>query len=162
MVIPQLTFANLRALPINVRAVNSHALPGTTKGDFVLDPLNETRVYLKSRFMPQGAATTLQVTIEQASVIQAKQESSNKYARFFEVGGADVYDLRIRMRFEHVDEEGRLLYGQVLDGRRQMHISEHASVAEREQHQAEGLESLFRDMDREVQDLVINKMRLGM
>lgn len=157
-----MTFAHLQPLSVHVRSVDIVNAAGGTEGDFVYDPMNATQDYIKSRFAPQGMQETLAVTIEEASVRKAEKPSGNNVARFFNVGGHEIYNVTLRLRFEHKDEGGRVLYGKVLTGRRKMEIDEHASVAKREKHEMEGLGILFRDMDREITHLVMEDMRLGM
>lgn len=159
--VAQMTFANYAPIPVNVRDVNIQTqAAGPGEGDFIMDPQAAAQEYLKARFAPRGLQGALSATIEEASVRKARKESSDKVARFFAMGGQDVYQVTLRVRFDHLDNAGNVVYGKVLTARRALHITEHASVAEREGHMLEGLEAMFRDLDREVQNMVAYQMHL--
>ncbi len=154
-------FAGVQPVSINVSSVNVHMRTAGTGGDFIADPAAVAEDYVKARFTPRGMANSLEVTIEEATVTRATQEGGTKVEKFFGVGGADVYNITLKVRFDYVESTGRLIYGKVFTARRQMSISEHASVAEREQLEIEGLKKMFGQIDEALQNTVMQEMNLG-
>ncbi len=155
-------FANLQQVPINVSAVNVHIVENKTGGDFISDPAAVTENYVRSRFRPQGMTNSLEVTVEEATVTRATKQGDSKVEKWLNVGGADIYNILLRVRFDYFESNGRLVYGRVFTARRQMTVSEHASVAEREQFEVEGLKKMFNELDAGVQRTVTQDMNLGM
>ena len=161
--LPRLTFAHLAPLKVNVGRVD---IVDASAGDplpvgFVADPARVAQRYFGSRFEAAGTHGTLFVRLEEASVAHEFVPSVEKIARAFKVGGADRYTVRVRMLLEHRDERDRLLYSQAVTGMRVMNISEYASPAEREAHQMQGLETLFREIDNKIPDMVLHGMGIG-
>jgi hypothetical protein len=68
--------------------------------------------------------------------------------------------VKLVMRLEHISPSGTVLYGNTIKAQRTMNITEHASVAEREQHELEGMEKLFADLDAQVVQVVTTGMHL--
>jgi hypothetical protein len=159
---PQMTFAQLQPIPINVNAVNVSIGHSSSAGDFIANPAQVTQNYLKARFAPGGPAGALNVVVEDASVVKLEQPSSNTAMRWMNVGGMDVYNLILRIRFDYAGGPGSRSYGQVFNVRRQINVSEHASIAERERHQLLSLEKMFDELDPAVRKVVLQDMRLGM
>lgn len=158
---PKMTFAHLKPIPVSVYAVNVHKMDGKTEGDFIVDPMTLAEDYARSRFMATGGDGTLEVIIEEASVTKATEESPNNVARLFNVGSMDKYDVVVRMRLEHIASGGNVAYGKTLSARRLLSITEHASVAEREKHEIEGLEKMFSELDKAVHQTVTEGMRIA-
>ncbi len=97
---------------------------------------------------------------ERTDVTRRFEKAGNSAADYMNIGGQDVYDVKVKIRLEHVSERGNVLYGNTISARRVMKISEHTSIAERERHQLEGLEALFADLDRQVTKTVVQDMGL--
>jgi hypothetical protein len=159
--VAQMTFANYTSLPLAVAAVNIETRPaGTMEGNFIMDPQIAAQNYLRARLSAQGGEGSLRAVIEEASVRKGTRESSDRVAQFLNVGGQDVFSVLLKVRFEHVGSAGNVITGKVLTARRLLHISEHASVSDREEYMLEGLEAMFSDLDREVQVLMMHDMRI--
>lgn len=161
--LPRLTFAHLAPLKVNVGRVD---IVDASAGNplpvgFVADPAQVAQRYFGSRFQAAGTQGTLFLRLEEASVVHEFLPSGEKIARALKVGGADRYTVRVKMVIEHRNDRDRLLYSQVLTGTRVMNISEYASPAEREAHQMQGLETLFREIDSKIPDMVLHGMRIG-
>lgn len=156
------SFDHLKPYEVNVAHVDARVMTGSAKGSFIADPAKVLEQYMQSRFLARGSRNGLEATVEEATVVKQEQPSSNRVARYLNVDGSDVYNITLRVRFEHKDSAGATLYGKVLTARRTMHISEHASVADREKTEIVNLERMFGDIDREVTHMVIEDMRLGM
>jgi hypothetical protein len=161
---PQVDFSKLQmvAIPINVSTINTHIREMKVGGAFVADPVEVMQKYLKARYEPRGMQDSLEVTIEEASVTKTEKAADSKVARYFNVGGQDVYNITLRVRFDYVETGGRLIYGRVYTAKRQMGISQHASIAEREQREVEGLEKMLTELDVRIRTMILNDMRLGL
>ena len=153
-------FTHMQQVPINVSSINVHNQHSSVSGDFIGDPAKVADSYVHQRFKPQGMQDSVEVTIEEASVKRSTKKADGKVARFFEVGDADVYDIVLRVRFEHIESGGRLVYGKVFTARRQMTISEHTSLGERERLEMEGLRNMFEQLDQAIYRTVTQEMRL--
>lgn len=159
---PMLTFEHIAPAPINVARISVSNEAAPSEVAFVVSPQNAMEEYLNRRFAAQGLEGELRGVIEEAQVSEAHKPSDSKVGNFFGVAGFDEYNVTVRLRLEWVDQDGIKRYSNVLAARRTMRITEHASVAEREKHQIEGLEILFRDIDREAQRIVLRDMNLGL
>ena len=104
--------------------------------------------YLGNRFRSDGGsnAETLSFVLEQVSLAQDFRESDNRVGAFLGVAGQDVYQLSVTV---HANLEDRLgnMRGKRIHVGRKLFISEHASVAQRDKLQLEGLEALIHSLD---------------
>ena len=146
---------------MNVATVDTHVERGNEAEGFVISPTEASRRYLSSRFQAAGGQGTLRAVMQESTVRHVYNASKGKVAGYLNVAGHDVYDVKLVLRLEHISERGTVLYGNTIKAQRTMNITEHASVAEREQHQLEGMEKLFADLDRQVVHIVASDMRLG-
>lgn len=160
--LPLLTFAHLDPVAVDVGALKTQNEEDPVSESFVVSPYRAIEDYLHSRFTPKGFRGVLHAFIEEASVVHSYEPSQNKLGEFLDVAGQDVYDMTITLRLENLGEDERVAYGTVLTVRRLVRVSEHASIAERERRQLQGLEFLFKDIDSEVLRIVLSDMRLGM
>lgn len=159
--LPQMTFAHVEPLPVNVAAVEVAGQPDPYfEADFVVSPYNAARNYLGRRFRAGGYDGTLRLAVQSAKVTRSYAKSTQPVAGFLEVGGHDVYQVEMVIRLEHIGPSGHVLYGKTLTAKRAMNITEHASIAERERHQLESMEAMFSDLDPEVRRIVFEEMRL--
>ena len=160
--IPTLTFAQVRSSPINVARITVRNEALASEQPFVVSPQGALETYLNRRFSAQGFEGELRGVIEEAQVTQGYKPSDSKVGKFFEVAGAEEYNVVIRVRLEHADNTGLMRYSNVLTLRRVIRVSEHSSIEERERRQLEGLEILFQDLDREAGRIVLTDMKLAL
>lgn len=158
---PGLTFQHLRPVAVNARNIQTNVNPGPEVDGFVVSPYNAAENYIQSRFRADGAKDTLRTSFEKVGVTHTHEGAKNKIAGYLDVAGFDVYKVDLFLRLEHVSETGTVLYGNTIHAARVMKITEHASIAEREKHQLEGLEILFKDLDEQVKTVVLEDMRIG-
>lgn len=159
--LPQITFAHLKKIPISVGMLRTLSESQSFSEAFVVSPHDAMHEYMQSRFVPKGFSGELQSVIEQASVEHTYEPAVSKVAGFFDVGGLDVYNMSIRLRLEYIGEDNQVIHGSVLNAKRIVKVSEHASITERETRQLEGAEGLFRDLDEQVRSIVLDQMKLG-
>lgn len=160
--LPQMTFAQIQPMPVNVRLVNASVSESDAVDDFAIDPGAAAKQYLARRFVAAGNSGALEINVEKAAVVKTHEAAGNSVAGFLNVGGADAYAVTLIVRFEHLDEGGRVLYGKVLTARRIVRISEHDSLATRERRQMEAMEALFSDLDREIRIAALEDKSLAL
>jgi hypothetical protein len=157
---PDLTFQHIQPMPVNVGHVDTQVIDGNEAEGFVISPTTASKRYLSSRFRAAGSQGTLKAVMQEITVRHVYNPSKGGVKDFLDIAGHDVYDVKLVMRLEHISDSGTVLYGNTIKAQRTMNITEHASVAEREQHQLEGLEKMFADLDRQVVKIVTSDMRL--
>ena len=158
---PAMTFKNLEPLNLAVRdrAINA-VHPINAEGfSYALDDLMS--VYLQRKLHPVGTQGAISANIDQVEVHRTQEEAESGVANFLNVGGFEVYTVKIKLRLEHLDNAYEPVYGKVLNINRRIKISEHASIAEREQTQFESLEKLFVDLDQRINKILLEEMKLG-
>lgn len=158
--LPALTFAHIAPVPIKVARVVQHPGNGHTDGGFILAPDEALQRYLGRKFQSAGGPGILSISIEEAGVTHGFEKSKNQAGNFLGVAGFDVYDVTLKLRAEHLDPGGVVLYGKVLSVGQKIKISEHASLVERERHQLEGLEEMFKQLDILLTHTVLEDMNL--
>lgn len=160
--LPVMTFSHLEPISISVGAVRSASEEQGIAEAFVVSPSRALEEYIHARFLPAGFAGLLQATTEEASIAHSYEPSDSRVGQALDVNGWDVYDMVIKVRLEHLDDHGDVLYGTVLTARRVIKVTEHSSVAERERRQFEAVEALFQDLDKQIMRIVLEDMRLAM
>ncbi|MGB4106253.1 MAG: hypothetical protein WBK55_00475 [Alphaproteobacteria bacterium] len=158
---PDITFDHLQRLPVDVANIETDVRAGNVADGFVVSPSAAAERYLSSRFNAVGGSGTLRAVMEEITVRHVYNASKGKVTGYLNVAGHDVYDVKLVLRLEHVSPSGTVLYGNTMKAQRTMNITEHASVAEREKHQLEGMEKLFAELDQQVVRVVLTDMRLG-
>jgi len=119
-----------------------------------------TNAYIKRRLQAVGGPETLSVTVEDLSVRYEQKDSDSRVAGFLGVAKIDSYNITITMNMLLEDPVSGSMRGRKFTARRVINISEHKSVAEREQQQLEGVEALFVDIDRAVLDILQHQFGL--
>ncbi len=158
--LPAMTFKHLATLPLGVQdiRVEIQETENATGFSFALDEM--VRAYLQRKFKPEGVSGVLVAALDKSVVKSKHVKASNSAAGFLGVGGYDSYDVHLKLRLEHLDSHGNRVYGTVVNAKRTINVSEHASIAERESAQFEGLETLFVELDKHVEKVVVQDMEL--
>lgn len=159
--LPELGFAHLKPLALNVKARNIEVNPTDNRAEFSQNLDEMMDIYLNRKLGAKGGRGTIVAVLDESSIVLIEESSPNAAADFFGLGGFDVYKVMIKLRLEHRDSLGRLVYGTVVNGHRSIKITEHASIAERERAQFEGLEKLFLMLDAHVNKVLIKDMKLN-
>jgi hypothetical protein len=159
--LPALTFSYMQGIPVNVRHIEVVAPPAREPSGFVLSPGKTFQDYLNARFSAQGQRDILRAVVTEADVMSSRKSSGGRVRKFLEIDGHDVYQVNMTVRLEHVTDSGQVLYSRELKAARTMNITEHASVAAREQHQFRGMEQMLREMDARITAIVLNEMKLA-
>ena len=119
-----------------------------------------TNAYIKRRLKAVGGSERLTLTVEDLSVRYEQKRSDSTVADFLGVAKTDSYAITLTMNLMLQNESNGAMRGRKFTARRVINISEHKSVAEREQHQLEGVEALFMDVDSAVLDILQHQFGL--
>jgi hypothetical protein len=155
-----LTFQHIQPMPVNVAHIDTHVVRGNEVDGFAISPTTSSERYLSNRFRAAGPEGTLHAEMLESTVRHVYDPSKGEVTGFLGVAGHDVYDVKVVLRLEHIAADGTVLYGNTVKAQRTMNITEHASIAEREQHELEGMEKLYADLDAQVLKIVTSDMHL--
>lgn len=159
--VASMTFKHLQPIPLTIHTIDIQTVETNNMAGFSYDLDQMVQAYLDRKFVAGGGEGTLLASLDSSSIKRGFEESSNAAADLFGLGGYDVYEAALSLRLEHLDKGLNRVYGTVVRAKRIIKISEHASIAEREYAQFEGLEHLFVELDRHVEKVVLKDMALG-
>ncbi|MCD8570792.1 MAG: hypothetical protein LRY76_04570 [Alphaproteobacteria bacterium] len=160
---PDLTFQHVVPVNLPVANVSVERAAGYNAGSnatsFVVPFDEKIEAYMRRKVQAVGGDKNLHVVIEQASVKESLQPSTNSVAGFLDVAGFNVYELGLILNVMAQDSYGgqkgvRLKLGRTIK------VSEHASIAEREFRQMEGVESLFKELDTNMTRITLQELDL--
>lgn len=164
--LPVQTFAHVQKLPVHVSSVLIERGDGdqsVRSGDFVI-PLHDRAIqYLSQKFEARDdwkQGDRLVAYVENSSVYQDEQPSKSEVLNKIGVGQFHHYVLTLSLRFEHVGEQGNVIYGKVLNAEKSFSVTEHSSMADREQAQFDAVEEIFKMIDPQVNQIIRNEMNL--
>lgn len=151
--LPKLDFAHLQYHPVQVGlvdVVNSYAQNKATADAarmYVSPPDEVFTNYLKARYKPQGGQGRLLFDIKEASVYVFHEESDVGVARWVDMAGFEEYSLTLKLHMRAENIPGFYEKTKDFSARRRVKISEHASIAQREQDQFEAMEIMLQEID---------------
>ncbi len=166
MPMPMQTFAHIQPILLNVSRVEvvDDFVSTPQPADFKVSLVQKTKQYfahkLKAARYAAPSAGALVVKIEDARVERDYKASESFVPQKLGLGGADVYKLKLVVLVEHHDEWGGVLAGKRFAVERGLSISEHSSLAEREQHQLDSIEAIFNTLDPDLSRALIEEMKL--
>jgi hypothetical protein len=155
---PHMTFGHLAPVPLHIeRVVRSPMAPDQMAGmpeSFTVPIDDITNAYITRRLQAAGGPEVLSIDVEELSVHYDQKASENGVAEFFGVAKIDSYVVQLTMNLTLNNEHNGAVRGRKFTVRRVINITEHASVADREKRQLEGVEAMFEDVDRTVLDIL--------
>lgn len=160
------TFAHMDKLFLDVNAVNTiddtYANSAAPVPDHFYVPVRGMfKNYVDRRFHANGAGNyNLDIQLEKYEVSYKQKDSKNTMANFVGVARMDEYIVDMHVNLTLSDPSTGEMKGRRLKVRRIMNIVEHVSIAEREQHQKEGVEKMFAELDSSIIDVLRNDFRL--
>lgn len=163
----EITFDHIKPFSIYVAAFDvqegylgmgdNQNMGGTT---FLTPPGQVVVDYFKSRYAAAGTNGKLVVNVESSSVTHKLVESENTMGAFLGVDHKDVYHLEVVSRLTAYDVGGFMQKEMKITAKRDLSISEHITLAERERAQAQALDQLLDDLDRAVQHALRNEFNI--
>ncbi len=166
MPLPELTFAHIEFLPVNVGSIKieNEYDPALNVGDvsssFPTPPDIALRRYIENRLEPAGETGVLHFVIEDAQVTQHVLEQDGILGKWLQAGERDSYEVSIRVRLYTDFAAGHQSSQSVLTLRRTLTIPDALSLAEREFEQLSFLELLMEDVGQAVTQVLEQKMKL--
>ncbi|HRQ60976.1 MAG TPA: hypothetical protein PLO23_05645 [Alphaproteobacteria bacterium] len=158
---PDLTFQHVRSvnIPVSDLTIERAAPSQSNAPGFVVPFEDKIEPYFRKKVQVVGGEKRMKVIIEESYVKESFEPSANKVAGFFDMAGFDVYNLSLILNVRSEDNFGGHK-GVRLKLARTIKVSEHASVAEREMKQTEGVEALFRELDVNMTRIALQELDL--
>ncbi len=160
---PGMTFNHLGPMKLKVAEV-LHAESMAANNAFPIDfsvPLDDyLKLYINRRFQPFGGTETLTITAEDVQVVHTLKDSESGMANFIGVAKVDSYAVTVVINMSLEDKHTGSLRGRRFTAKRVINVSEHASIAEREKRQMEGIEALFANIDASALEILKNQYDL--
>ena len=164
--LPAQTFEHIERLPVNVGNVQilmEDALRDARVGGFSISLTDRAMLYLSKKFETSGAFGAdgqLVARVEVADVQHMQRPSDHRLLQTINLDRINRYFMELAIRLEHVGRDGRVLHGQVLRVSKVLNLSEHSSIAAREQAQFDAVEEMFDLLDPQVTQVVKDNMKL--
>lgn len=158
-----ITFAHLKPLSLDVQTVNFENLANANAypEDFYVAVPDLFEDYVARRFQAKGTSERdFRLTLENLDITYTQENSENSFANMIGVARTDKYSVEMQVNLSVSNPQTGALKGRRLSVKRVMNISEHVSLAEREQEQMTGVEAMFADLDQAITDVLINDFGL--
>ena len=146
----QMTFNHIAPKPIYVASYEAVAIPAGTSSlpeGFVSDPAKVVHDYLNNRFEAAGKRGKLRVSVQYASVEHDVVASRNKFGKVLGVDKSDHYVMKVGIALQAFGFSNFDTKSTMLNATRDVYISEHVSLVERERLQLEALDQMIDDLD---------------
>lgn len=161
---PAQTFEHVERLPLDVsyvEIIRGDGLALGRSGDFSISLHERAMLYLSQKLYARGFGVGhLVAVIDEANVSHVQKASSHSVLSRIGVDRVDEYVLTLVVRFEHSDAVGQVLSGEVLRVEKRFSVSEHDSLAGREQKKFKAVEDIFKVLDPRVGRVIKGKMHL--
>lgn len=154
-----ITFQHLSPLVLNVQNINTqdHTKMNSYPDHFYVPVSDLFHNYTKTRFKASGMSSyELDIDLEEMAVEYQQRDSDSKFANFVGVARTDQYTVNMQVNLSLSNPQTGELKGRKINVRRVMSISEHVSIAERELRQMQGVEEMFKDLDKGIVEVLIN------
>jgi hypothetical protein len=159
-----MTFAHIKAEPIYVASYEVVPLPIRKKPGlpvgFIADPADVTYDYLKSRFAASGPTGKFRAVIDNVAVTHEILPSKNEVGAALGIGKRDHYRITLKVKLEAIGINGFNRKGTSLIAKRDVYISEHVSLVQREKEQMAAIDLLIDDVDEAVRKVLRDEFKL--
>ncbi len=154
----QMTFSHVNAYPVYVASYETVAIPATKKPGlpvgFVTDPSLIAYDYLNNRFEASGTTGKLRAVIDSVSVSHEILPSTNEVGAALGIGKRDHYRITLKLNLEAIGINGFARKNTAMTVNRDVYISEHVSIVQREQEQMQALDKMVDDLDGAIQKVL--------
>ncbi len=163
---PELTFAQMPPLGINVSSVEVFPQPGQAipvheqPDDFIPSLEKTTRNYLSQRLQPSGISGVLNVHIDELKITHKLIKTDSSVLNWAGLGMQDEYRVSVTLRVMAGFEPGRGQDGYRVRFDKSFSVPENASLASREEKQVDFLEEYFEALDERVVNALDRDMNL--
>ena len=156
MPLARMTFDHLIAYPLDVASYDVIALgaPLVVPTGFIVNPADLSFEYLSKRFKADGFQGKLVAEIQSVAVVHDVVNSSNSFGSMLGVDKQDHYTVDIVVSLSAIGLPTYDSKTTTLKARREIYISEHTSLVEREEHQMRAVDALINDLDQSIQSVL--------
>ena len=153
-IVPQLTFAQLQPLPLDVgKVVINSSVPDVAGAN----PIRHTNIadafkkYAEQRFVGSGGvdAGTLTITLDETSVSKGTANTDNKWTAWTHLDQVGDYKASIKVSVRYDAADGSYKTAS-LQQQRGMTVPERTSLAEKEKLEQKMIEGLIYDLDKQI------------
>jgi len=149
--LPQITFNHVKAYPLYVASYESVGLEAGSKletlGGFIADPGQIVHDYLKSRYEAAGSQGKLVAKIRSVDIAHERVDSENAIGAFIGLDQKDHYRVSVILDLSAHGIGGMDWQKQSLTVYRDIYISEHVSLVEREKLEMRAMDHMIDDLD---------------
>ncbi len=157
----KITYNHIDPMPIYVAAYEPVPYPKQVDlQGFVMNPADVVYSYLQNRFQAVGAQGKLRVSVHDVSLTHEVTESEGKVRAAIGVDRKDHYTVRIMVK---VQSYGLDTYNDsevVLTAHRNIFISEHVSIIEREALETEAMQELIEDLNTALRKILRDRFQV--
>lgn len=159
MPLAQMTFDHIKPYPVYIASYEAVPFSGhvSLPQGFVTDPARLVGDYFAHRFEASGHQGKMRSVIESASVKHTVEGSDNNVGNFLGLGKKDHYRIDVVVNLQAFGVGANEIKEVRLKAHRDIYISEHVSLVEREKAQMEGMDSLIDDLDTAVRNVLSNE-----
>ncbi len=118
---------------------------------FIVKPAQLAHDYFKARYKAQGVEGRFKVAVVKSLVTHRVEASDNPVGNFLNVAKSDVYEIQMIVRLEALDYGPYARQSQEITATQRLSISEHVSLAERENLQVEAMQDLLKRLEAQAQ-----------
>lgn len=162
--LPVQTFENIESLLLNIKDVHILTKHETHEEniDFPVSLHDSAERYLEKKLQATGTHQdgALFVILEDTHIQHTKVKSKHPVFQWLSVDNIDQYKLHLSLRLEHRYAHHNVLFGKRLSVEKTLNLSEHLSLAEREQEQFKAIEEVFILLDPQITHVIKDEMRL--
>jgi|GEM_PF-1653749 len=149
--LPQITFNHVKAYPLYVASYEPVGLGVDSTSyqaeGFIADPGRIVMDYLSSRFEAAGSQGKLNVKISSVNITHERVESDNAVGAFIGLDQKDHYRVSVTLDLSAHGVRGIDWQNQSLTVYRDIYISEHVSLVEREKLEMQAMDHMIDDLD---------------
>ncbi len=159
--LPQITFNHVKADPLYVASYESVGLEAESKSEitdgFIADPGKIVQDYLKSRYEAAGSQGKLVAKIRSVDIAHERVDSENAIGAFIGLDQKDHYRVSVILDLSAHGVGGMDWQKQSLTVYRDIYISEHVSLVEREKLEMRAMDHMIDDLDIALRKILNNK-----
>lgn len=149
--LPQITFDHARSYPLYVASYEPLEVEGTSEslpvGGFIADPGRIVHDYLISRFEAAGTQGKLVAKIRSVDIAHERVDSENAIGALIGLDQKDHYRVSVVLDLNAHGVNGMDWQKQSLTVYRDIYISEHVSLVEREKLEMRAMDHMIDDLD---------------
>lgn len=156
---PQMTFNHLEPMTLDLARYEVEDKSQTQiRHDFICSPNEKLRDYFLQRFkaIPSHPASVGELS----AIIEKAEIEYIPYPERFWGGGKDIYRVKLDVLLSSFNHQDYAYKAIGIRWHRDIEVSKHATIAEREKKQLEAMEDIMRELDKRVVQIVRGDLRI--